>query len=151
MVKSFMEKTYVSQRYCIVKKKERIQVVLIWWPYLRELDYFFLHATILVKENLDESITDTWNKNLEGNRRFLWSLMTGACSERKLQKAGENQKTRIKKMQEIVRSARTAVANLKSEMPRTLSLFPLLCTFLRENFDDIVKVEQIRISSKNKI
>jgi len=140
-----MTVTYSAQRASIIGRKGGIDPILQWWPYLQEEEYFCLHASYLLVEKPEEnSIKKIWTENLNKKSSALWYVMSGACKMRRIEKASKELRPKLEKMQALMKEAQECSQNRNSRLPKTIAVFQLLAIYLKDDFERMVKVKQVR-------
>jgi len=147
LVENKMKATDWGQRQTLVKREGNLDTVWESWPYLQREEYFLSHATTLIKENPQaEDVLSTWNESLSAKLRVLWRIMGNFCNDKNLKKSSKHQKTKLHKLKMEMDEARKACKSQDSDLPRSLATFRLVATYLKEDFEDIVSLHQVRLS-----
>ncbi|XP_033226651.1 uncharacterized protein LOC117179101 [Belonocnema kinseyi] len=136
-VNQLFHDTYVSQRFFIKRREAKglklKDVLENHWPHLTEESYFLAHSEIL----LGKKVQEIWHTSLGMKGPLIISYVNDYC--RSYRKA-KNIPLAVNSINKEFADADKAGKGLKSRMPSTLLIFPLIARKFQE-IDLIVIVE----------
>jgi len=121
-VEDYMDKLLVPLRTAIFdRKKDSLETILTWWPYLGEYNHFVRYSCYLLGKN----VSVVWNKNLTEKAPMVIRLI--ACCKQVKKSTSDAQKIKFQAMRNTIDEAQDSSKNLNSDLPKTLAIFPLIC------------------------
>lgn len=130
VVETLIKQTYPTQRSVINHIDRNLTQIMTDWPILKCPKFLMSHASRLI----GKSVKEEWNLNLQKKatsiRRFLRN-----------RKIGTNEKEELKS---IVRTCDDATIVCRSEVPKTMVIFPLLIQYFKEVEKHLFIVEDVK-------
>lgn len=131
-IESLMKATYATQRLIIIEKIRDLKDITTSWPYLKIADHLIAHCSELVGKNLKEKWNNSKEKLFGNTQKYLKN-----CSIK--------EKTREVARIAIINDYKDAKKVEKSDIPKTVSVFPLLVLYFKEDINSLIKVIDVSI------
>lgn len=144
-VAALMEETYSSQRVALnTQEKQGLTLKMVLdehWPYLKTQNALYNHASILIGHD----VVAVWKINLEKKGSSILSYFE---LEIKSKKGKSNCPTYITRCLEELRFAKAASEELRCDIPKFISIFPMLAAYFAEEklFTIVVSVSVLLAS-----
>lgn len=129
-VRRLMEETYCTQRALINAKLRNLPLIFREWPFLKETEYFILHANRL----LGKDVFDTWVSSLHEKAKYL----------RQYLETFQYKDDKKREFLKIVNDCKSACKFKGTKTAKALATFPLLVFHFLDNEDLFFKIVDVR-------
>lgn len=123
------QKTYPTQRSEIINCSSLKKLIDVFerWPCLKSSELLIHHASLLFKKDVQL----LWSEQLDKMSLDIVKYFTTYC-ERESMRQDSRPKNLVTKLLNILSSKDQAIENTRSQLPNTISVFPLLIAYMRE-------------------
>ena len=121
-----MTLTYATQRKVIIAENRDLQILLTEWPFLKLPKFIIEHASIFLVKDVHK----TWKESLQNKAKPI----------RQFFKVQNHAEIAYNLMSTILKIAKEAAAITKSQISKTIVIFPLILRYFAEEPDNLFKV-----------
>lgn len=142
-VSTLMKETYPSQRAFINHRPatRSVENVLVEWPYLQEMEYFFAHSSTL----LGKDVVAEWTSSLAAKGPKILSFLKKWVENKRPSNDRTKNSIRLNRMIDTIEESTAAAINLKCETPKLIAVIPLLMDFFGDDHNLLFRVTEVHL------